>query len=79
MARERRILRRPSSQMERQFPVTWPQQIEADLIKTAMVGLDNGFRQNVMRARIAMMIHDSIWVEASAEEERRGPRRSWKG
>lgn len=41
--------------MERQFRVTWPQQIEADLIMTAMAGLDNGFRQSVMRVRIAMM------------------------
>jgi len=69
MGRERRFPRRPSSEMERQFRVTWPQQIEADLIKTAMVRLNRIFRRRNMKARIVMMIHDSIWVEASETEE----------
>jgi hypothetical protein len=41
-----------------------PQQIEADLIKTAMVRLDRILRGRNMKARIVMMIHESIWVEA---------------
>ena len=55
--------------MERQFRVTWPQQIEADLIKTAMLRLDRIFRRRNMKARIVMMIHDALWVEAPEEEE----------
>jgi len=54
---------------ERQFRVTWTQQIEADLIKTAMVRLHRIFRRRRMRARMVMMIHDSLWVEAPKEQE----------
>jgi len=68
MGRERRFLRRPSAEVERQFRVTWPQQIEADLIKTAMLRLDRIFRRRNMKARIVMMIHDSLWVEAPQQE-----------
>jgi len=49
--------------------VTWPQQIEADLMKTAMVRLDRIFRRRNMKARIVMMVHDALWVEAPLEEE----------
>jgi len=56
IGRERNFARRPSSEMERQFRVTWPQQIEADLIKTAMLQLDQLFRGRNMKARIVMMI-----------------------
>jgi DNA polymerase I len=59
----------PSSETERQFRVTWPQQVEADLIKTAMLRLDRIFRRRNMNARIVIMIHDSIWMEASIAEE----------
>ena len=69
MGRKRHFPRRPSSEMERQFRVTWPQQIEADLIKTAMERLDRIFRRRNMKARIVMMIHDSIWLEAPIAEE----------
>ncbi|MGO9117348.1 MAG: DNA polymerase [Desulfomonilaceae bacterium] len=58
----------PSLEKEHQFRVTWPQQIEADLIKTAMVRLDRIFRRRNMRARIVMIIQDSIWVEAPHRE-----------
>ena len=68
MRRERNFPRRPSSEMERQFRVTWPQQIEADLIKTAMVRLDRIFRRRNMKARIVMMIHDALWVESPEDE-----------
>jgi len=69
MGRERRFPRRPTAEMERQFRVTWPQQIEADLIKTAMLLLDRSFRNQGMAARILMMIHDALWVEAPQGEE----------
>jgi DNA polymerase I len=70
MGRERRFPRRPSSEMERQFRVTWPQQIEADLIKRAMVRLDRIFRRRNIKARIVMVIRDALWVEAPHEEEK---------
>jgi DNA polymerase I-like protein with 3'-5' exonuclease and polymerase domains len=38
-------------------------------IKTAMLRLDRIFRWRKMKARIVMMIHDSLWVEAPHEEE----------
>jgi DNA polymerase-1 len=69
IGRERQFQRRPSSEMERQFRVTWPQQIEADLIKTGMLRLDRTFRRRNMKARIVMMIHDSIWIEAPIAEK----------
>ncbi len=68
MGRERRFPRRASSEMERQFRVTWTQQIEADLIKTAMLRFDRIFRRRNMKARIVMMIHDALWVEAPPQE-----------
>jgi DNA polymerase I-like protein with 3'-5' exonuclease and polymerase domains len=34
-----------------------------------MVGLDKIFRQKSMKARIVMMIHDSIWVEVPVDAE----------
>jgi len=49
--------------------VTWPQQIEADLIKTAMVRLDRIFHRRNLKARMVMMIHDALWVEARGDEE----------
>jgi DNA polymerase I len=68
LGRIRRFNSYPSKALERSFKVTWPQQIEADLIKTAMVRLDRIFRRSDMRARIVMMIHDSLWVECPEEE-----------
>jgi DNA polymerase I len=68
MGRERHFARRASSFVERQFRVTWPQQIEADLIKTAMVRLNTIFRRRKMKSRIVMMIHDALWVESPQEE-----------
>jgi len=66
--RERHFDRRASSVVERQFRVTWPQQIEADLIKTAMLRLDTIFRRRRMESRIVMMIHDALWVESPREK-----------
>jgi DNA polymerase I len=66
--RERRFPQRPTSEVERQFRVTWTQQIEADLIKTAMLRLDRIFRRRSMDARIVMMVHDSLWIECPEGE-----------
>jgi DNA polymerase I len=68
LGRIRRFDTYPSKALERSFKVTWPQQIEADLIKTAMLRLDRIFRKRNMEARMVMMIHDSLWVEAPKEE-----------
>ncbi len=48
--------------------MTWPQQIEADLIKTAMLRLDRIFCRRNMKARIVMVIHDALWVDCPEEE-----------
>lgn len=69
LGRIRRFAAFPSKALERSFKVTWPQQIEADLIKTAMLRLDRIFRRRDIKARIVMMIHDCIWVEAAKAEE----------
>lgn len=66
--RERCFPNWPTYEVERQFRVTWTQQIEADLIKTAMLRLDRIFRRRNMKTRIVMMIHDSLWVETPQEE-----------
>lgn len=60
VGRERRFPRRPKAEMERQFRVAWPQQIEADLMKKAMARLDQIFRRRSMKARIVMMTHDAL-------------------
>ena len=43
LGRIRRFDTRANPAIQRSFRVTWPQQIEADLIKTAMVRLDRIF------------------------------------
>ncbi|HTY21820.1 MAG TPA: DNA polymerase [Desulfomonilaceae bacterium] len=68
LGRIRRFDTTASRPVERKFRVTWPQQIEADLIKTAMVRLDRIFKRRKMGSRIVMMIHDALWVEAPQEE-----------
>jgi DNA polymerase I len=68
LGRIRRFDTYPSKALGRSFKVTWPQQIEADLIKTAMLRLDRIFRRRGMKARIVMMIHDALWVETPEEE-----------
>ncbi|MGB6068496.1 MAG: DNA polymerase [Desulfomonilaceae bacterium] len=68
LGRIRRFKAFPSKALERSFKVTWPQQIEADLIKTVMLRLDRISRKRNMEARMVMMIHDSIWVEAPQGE-----------
>ena len=72
--RIRRFDSYPSNALERSFKVTWPQQMEADLIKPAMLRLDRIFRRRNMNARIVMMIHDALWVE-SPEDEAKEARR----
>jgi DNA polymerase-1 len=58
----------PEKTVERSFRVTWPQQIEANVIKTAIVRLDRIFRRRNTKVRIVMMIHDALWVECHESE-----------
>jgi DNA polymerase-1 len=78
IGRVRKFERRLTSEAERQFKVTWPQQIEADLIKTAMVRLDRIFNRRGMVARIVMMIHDAFWVECPEEEAEQVRHLMWR-
>jgi DNA polymerase I len=68
MGRIRRFDSFPSRALERSFKMTWPQQIEAHLIKIVMVRLDRIFRRRNMKAQIIMMIHDALWVECPQNE-----------
>ncbi|MFC1833520.1 DNA polymerase [Thermodesulfobacteriota bacterium] len=68
IGRARSFPRRPTAEVERQFRVTWLQQIEADLIKTSMVKLDGIFRRRNMKPRIVMMIHDALRMDFAEEE-----------
>jgi DNA polymerase-1 len=68
IGRERRFDRRANRAVERQFRATWPQQIEADMVKAAMVRLDTIFCRRKMGSKIVMMIHDALWVEAPQKE-----------
>jgi DNA polymerase-1 len=72
--RIRRFAIRANPAVQRQFRVSLPQMMEADLIKTATLRLDRIFRRRGMGSRIVMLIHDAVWVEApvkEAEEARR--------
>jgi DNA polymerase I len=66
--RIRRFDTRATDAVERKFRITWPQQMEADMIKTAMVRLDRIFHRRNMKARIVMVIHDALWAECPEEE-----------
>jgi DNA polymerase I-like protein with 3'-5' exonuclease and polymerase domains len=50
------------------FRVTWPQQIEADLIKTAVVPLDRILRRGNMNAHIVRQSTMPCGVETPEEE-----------
>ncbi len=67
--RIRRFPTRANPAVQRQFRVSLPQMIEADILKSAVIRLDRIFRRRGMGARIVMLIHDAVWVEAPAGEE----------
>ncbi len=66
--RIRRFSTRANKAAERRFRITLPQQMEADLIKTAMVRLDRIFKKRNMKAHIVMVIHDALWIECPHNE-----------
>ncbi|MGB6064554.1 MAG: DNA polymerase [Desulfomonilaceae bacterium] len=67
--RIRRFSRRRSDKLMREMKATLLQQVESHLLKTSIVRLSNEIRRRGLDARIVTCIHDSIWVEALAEEE----------
>ena len=69
LGRLRKFDQYSSAKVERQHRITWPQQIEADLIKTAMVRLERIFLRRRLDARIVMVIHDALWVEATISKK----------
>jgi DNA polymerase-1 len=68
--RIRRFSTRANPALERQFRVSLPQMMETDILKTAAVRLNRVFRRRGMGARIVMLIHDALWVEAPTDEEK---------
>ena len=66
--RIRKFTTRFSSREARKAWVTPLQQMESDIVKQAMVGINRDFAKRGMKSKIVMMIHDSIWVEAPEEE-----------
>jgi DNA polymerase-1 len=67
--RIRRFATRANPAVQMQFRVSLPQMMEADILKTAAVRLDRISKRRNMGARIVMLIHDAIWVEAPADEK----------
>ncbi len=70
LGRVRRFTTRFTSKEGRKARVTPLQQMESDIVKQAMVGINREFAKRVMKSKIVVMIHDSIWVEAPDEEEK---------
>jgi DNA polymerase I len=66
--RIRKFTTRFTSREARKARVTPLQQMESDIVKQAMVGINREFVKRGMRSKLVMMIHDSIWVEAPEEE-----------
>ncbi len=74
MGRIRRFASRANPAVQRQFRVSLPQMIEAAIMKNAVIRLDRIFRRRGMGARIVMLIHDALWVECPAKEEKEARR-----
>jgi len=69
--RVRRFTTRFTSKEARKARVTLLQQMESDIVKQAMVGINREFVKQGMKSKIVVMIHDSIWVEAPDEEAKK--------
>ena len=68
--RIRRFPRRESDKLMREMKATLLQQVESHLLKVSLVKLGGEIRKRGLDARIVACVHDSVWIEASAEEER---------
>jgi DNA polymerase-1 len=67
--RIRRFPKRESNKLMREMKATLLQQVESHLLKVALVRLNTEIKGKGLDARIVACIHDSIWVEAAAEED----------
>jgi len=67
--RIRRFHMRASDKLRRIMKATLLQQVESHLLKLSLTGLRGEIKSRGLNARIVACIHDSIWVEAVAEEE----------
>ncbi|MGO9566352.1 MAG: DNA polymerase A family protein [Desulfomonilaceae bacterium] len=67
--RIRKFPGRLDAEQKRKMRVTLLQQVEADIVKIAMVKIHWNLKRHSMNTRIVMMIHDSIWLEAPEEEK----------
>ncbi|MGO9614144.1 MAG: DNA polymerase [Dissulfurispiraceae bacterium] len=67
--RIRKFPGRLDAEEKRKMRVTLLQQVEADIVKIAMVKIVWNLKRHSMNTRIVMMIHDSAWLEAPEEEK----------
>ena len=58
----------------RRAKATILQQSEAEVLRMALMNLIGSFRRKKMKSRVAMILHDAIWVEAPAEEAQEAKR-----
>jgi len=64
----RRVFIGDNPAIRRQHRAQVLQSFEADMLKQAMLRIDGHFKRELMRARIVMAIHDSLWVHAPIDE-----------
>ncbi|MBI5250756.1 MAG: hypothetical protein HY912_14795 [Desulfomonile tiedjei] len=69
--RIRRFPKRESDKLMREMKATLLQQVESHLLKASLVRLSAELKERGLDARIVACIHDSIWIETAAEEERK--------
>ena len=67
--RIRRFAKRESNKLMREMKATLLQQVESHLLKASLVRLSKEIRSRDLDARIVACIHDSIWLEATADVE----------
>lgn len=67
--RIRRFPKSDSDKLMREMKATLLQQVESHILKASLVKLREEIRRRGVDGRIVACIHDSIWVEAAAEEK----------
>jgi DNA polymerase I len=68
--RIRRFPRSKGNKLMREMKATLLQQVESHLLKVSLVKLSEEIRRRCLNARIVASIHDSVWIESTAEAER---------
>jgi len=67
--RIRRFPKRERDKLMREMKATLLQQVESHLLKVSLVKISGEIRRRGLDGRIVACIHDSVWIEASAEQE----------